>query len=79
MRGLTGRHSGVVYLVVYSRVFSALCNDMGSEHVTLLRHTEVVIKVLTHFPSEKLELFSVCINQDNTQVFPSLYDFFVCK
>jgi hypothetical protein len=28
---------------------------------------------------KKLELFSVCINKDNTQVFPSLYDFFVCK
>ena len=24
---------------------------------------------------KKLELFSVCINKDNTQVFPSLYDF----
>jgi hypothetical protein len=24
-----------------SRVFSALCNDMGSVHVTLLQHTEV--------------------------------------
>ena len=24
-----------------SRVFSALCNDMGSDHVTLLQHTEV--------------------------------------
>jgi hypothetical protein len=24
---------------------------------------------------KKLELFSVCINNDNTQVFPSLYDF----
>jgi hypothetical protein len=23
---------------------------------------------------KKLELFSVCINKDNTQVFPSLYD-----
>ena len=28
---------------------------------------------------KKLELFSVCINKDNTQVFPSLYYFFVCK
>ena len=27
---------------------------------------------------KKLEFFSVCINKDNTQVFPSLYDF-VCK
>ena len=27
---------------------------------------------------KKLELFSVCINKDNTQVFPSLYDFFLC-
>ena len=24
-----------------SRVFSALCNDMGSDHATLLQHTEV--------------------------------------
>jgi hypothetical protein len=24
---------------------------------------------------KKLELFSVCINKDHTQVFPSLYDF----
>ena len=24
---------------------------------------------------KKLDLFSVCINKDNTQVFPSLYDF----
>ena len=24
-----------------SRVFSAPCNDMGSDHVTLLQHTEV--------------------------------------
>ena len=24
-----------------SCVFSALCNDMGSDHVTLLQHTEV--------------------------------------
>ena len=24
-----------------SRVFSALCNDMGSDHVTLLQHREV--------------------------------------
>ena len=28
---------------------------------------------------KKLELFSVCINKDNTQVVPSLYDLFVCK
>ena len=28
---------------------------------------------------KKLELFSVCINMDSTQIFPSLYDFFVCK
>jgi hypothetical protein len=28
---------------------------------------------------KKLELFSVCINKDNTQVPPSLYDFLVCK
>jgi hypothetical protein len=28
---------------------------------------------------KKLELFSVCINKDNTQVFPSLYYFFVWK
>jgi hypothetical protein len=26
---------------------------------------------------KKLELFSVCTNKDNRQVFPSLYDFFV--
>ena len=26
---------------------------------------------------KKLELLSVCINKDNTQVFPSLYDFWV--
>ena len=24
-------------------VFSALCNDMGSDHVTLLQHTEVCL------------------------------------
>ena len=24
-----------------SRVFSALCNDMGTDHVTLLQHTDV--------------------------------------
>ena len=24
-----------------SRVFSTLCNDMGSDHVTILQHTEV--------------------------------------
>ena len=29
--------------------------------------------------SKKLELFSVFINKDNTQVFPSLHAFFVCK
>ena len=28
---------------------------------------------------KKLELFSFCINKDNTQVFPSLYVCFVCK
>ena len=28
---------------------------------------------------KKSELFSVLINKDNTQVFPPLYDFFVCK
>jgi hypothetical protein len=27
---------------------------------------------------KKLELFSVCINKDNTQVFPSLYYFVLC-
>jgi hypothetical protein len=36
-----------------SRVFSALYNDMGSDHVMLLQHTEVSwlsrSKVLTHF------------------------------
>ena len=37
-----------------SRAFSALCNDMGSDHVTLLQHTEEVCwlsrrKVLIHF------------------------------
>jgi hypothetical protein len=26
--------------------------------------------------NNKLELFSFCINKDNTQVFPSVYDFF---
>jgi hypothetical protein len=44
-----------------SYVFSALCNDM-------LDKIEAMIK--------KLELFSVYINKANTQVFPSLYDFF---
>ena len=29
--------------------------------------------------NKKLELFSVCLNKDNTQVIPSLYDFFVRK
>ena len=28
---------------------------------------------------KKLELSSVCVNKDNTQVFPSLHNFFVCK
>jgi hypothetical protein len=28
---------------------------------------------------KKLELFSVCIKKDNTQVFPSFYDLCVCK
>ena len=28
---------------------------------------------------KKLEFFSVCNSKDNRQVFPSLYDFFVCK
>ena len=128
-------------------VFSALCNDMFSDHVTLLQHTEVCWlsrgKVLTrcfelrdklkvfftdhHFHLsdrlhddefltrlaylgdvfldqndlnlgsqglsttifnlwekieamiKKLELFFVCINKDNTQVFPSLYDFSLKK
>jgi hypothetical protein len=102
-----------------SPVFSALCNDMGSDHVKLL-HSALVIKgqtidtlfslltiIFTNLGDvfslltdlnlglhelsatifntgdrievmiKKCELFSVCIN--NTQVFPSLYDFFVCK
>ena len=26
-----------------SRIFSALCNDMGSDHVTLLQHTDLFV------------------------------------
>ena len=46
-----------------SRVFSALCNDMGRDHVTLLQHTEVRWlsrgKVFTSFfkLSDKLKVF----------------------
>jgi hypothetical protein len=43
-----------------SRVFSALCNDMGSDHVTLLQHTKVRWlsrgKVLTRFLKLRDEL-----------------------
>jgi hypothetical protein len=46
-----------------SHVFSALCNDMGSDHVALLQHTELRWisrgKVLTRFLelSDKLKVF----------------------
>ena len=61
-----------------SLVFSALCNDLGSDHVTLLQHTEVCWlsrgKVLTRFFELRDELkvlltdhnfhLSDCLNDD---------------
>jgi hypothetical protein len=46
-----------------SHVFSALCNDMGSDHVIILQHTEVLWlsrgKILTHFFIETSLKFSL--------------------
>ena len=77
------------------RVFSALCNGMGSDHVMLLQHICAIfflndlnlrlqglsatifnVRDKIEVMIKKLKCFSVCINKDNTQVFPSLYDFF---
>ena len=63
----------LVYLVdVFSRLNDLNLRLQGLSTIFNVRDKiEAMIK--------KLELFSVCINKDNTQVFPSLYDFFVCK
>jgi hypothetical protein len=61
-----------------SRVFSALCNDMGSNHVTLLQHTEEVRwlsrgKVLTRFLKLRDEL-KVFFTDHNFHLSDCLHD-----
>ena len=46
---------------------------------TFLHHCIFNVRDKIEAMIKKLELFSVCNNKDNTQVFPSLYDFFVSK
>ena len=55
-------------------VFSRL-NDLNLGFTGTIFSVRDKIEVMI----KKLERFSVCINMDNTQVFPSLYDFFACK
>ena len=54
-------------------VFSQL-NDLN---LGLQGHSPTIFNVRDKIEAmiKKLELFSVCVNKDNTQVFPSLYDF----
>jgi hypothetical protein len=39
-----------------SHVFSAQCNDMGSDHVTLLQHTEVLWLSRGQVLTKKIEI-----------------------
>ena len=63
-------------LVYLGDVFSRL-NDLN---LGLLRLSTTIFNVRNKIEAmiKKLELFSVCINKDNTEVFSSLYDFFLC-
>ena len=60
-----------------SRIFSALCNDMGSDHVMLLQHTEVRWlsrgKVLTRFFKLKDKL-KVLFTDHNCRLSDCLHD-----
>ena len=63
-------------LVYLGNVFSHL-NDLNRA-LQGLSATIFNVREKIETMINKLELFSVCINKGNTQVFPSLYDFVFC-
>jgi hypothetical protein len=62
-------------LVYLCDVFSQM-NDLN---LGLQGLSSTMFNMRDKIEAKKSELFSVCINKINTQVFPSLYDFFVCN